>query len=101
MFRKLIGIIVFILALVLVFDAVQWYQTKQALVSFCRETTAGTSLAGARERASSKGLRFVGSSAGRRRGVALVTATGVMGRYVCEIEYDGDRVVRSSLHLLD
>lgn len=102
MIKKLFKIFLLFLALLILFTAFQWSQTKRKLAAYCRETTAGSSLAGARERALREGFRFIDSSSdGGGRRTALVTASGVMGRIVCEIEHDGDRVIKASLNKND
>lgn len=102
MIRKLFKAILLIIAVLFLVNAFQWSRTKRKLAAYCRETTAGSSLAGARERALREGFRFIdSSSAGGGRRTALVTASGVMGRIVCEIEHDGDRVTKASLNKND
>ncbi len=102
MIRKLFKVILLIILLLFLFSAYQWLQTKRELAHYCRETTAGTSLAGARERALRNGFRFIdGSGPVDSRKTALVTASGIMGRIVCEIEHDGDRVIRASMNKND
>lgn len=87
-----IGIIVLI-------TAINGYRTKRRLVQYCRETTGGTTLAAARQKAAQQGFRFIdSSSADNPRRTALVTASGVMGRVVCEVEHDGIKVLKASLH---
>jgi hypothetical protein len=85
--------------LIVILCAASWYQTKKSLVNYCRETPVGTSLARAEERARQHGFRFINYSSADHK--AFVTASGVMGRYVCVIEHDGKRVVKSSLDFND
>jgi len=84
---------------VLLFCTINWYQTKQSLVSFYRETPAGTPLAHVEESARQHGFRFINYSSADHK--AFVTAGGVMGRYVCVVEHDGKRVVKTSLSFND
>ncbi|MRR06519.1 MAG: hypothetical protein EG828_06170 [Deltaproteobacteria bacterium] len=76
-----------------------WFQSKKALDLYCRDTTAGTLLAGAEEHARQHGFRFINYSSADH--TAFVTASGVMGRYVCVLEHDGKRVVKSALNFND
>jgi hypothetical protein len=69
------------------------------LERYCRETPAGTSLAGAEEKARQLGFRFINYSSADHQ--AFVTAGGVMGRYVCVIEHDGKRVGKTKLNFND
>ena len=103
MLRKLVRIVMIIFVTIFFLIAVvtfaTWYQTKKRLVRYCRETTAGTSLVDAHETARQSGFHFLNySSMGHK---AYVTATGVMGRYICEIEHDGKRVIRTRLNFND
>jgi len=95
LFTWLLGIIV----LIILFCVTNWYQTKKNLVRYCRETPAGTSLAHAEESARQHGFRFINYSSADHK--AFVTASGVMGRYVCIIEHDGKRVIKSALDFND
>ncbi|MBT0653069.1 hypothetical protein [Geomobilimonas luticola] len=99
LFRILMIISVTIFLLIVVISGATWYQTKKSLARYCRETTAGTSLVDAHEKARQSGFHFLNySSAGHK---AYVTATGVMGRYICEIEHDGKRVIKTRLNFND
>lgn len=95
LFAWLLGIIV----LIIIFCASSWYQTKKSLVRYCREASAGTSLAHAEKSARQHGFRFINYSSADHK--AYVTAGGVMGRYVCVIEHDGRRVIKSTLDFND
>jgi len=88
-----------IMVIILLFWSTSWFQTKKSLTRYCREMTAGTSLSSAKENARQHGFRFVNYSSAHHK--AFVTASGVMGRYVCVIEHDGKRVVKSSLNFND
>jgi len=88
-----------IIFLLVLFGSYSWFQTRKGLERYCQETSAGTSLAGAEEKARQHGYRFINYSSADNQ--AFVTAGGVMGRYVCVIEHDGKRVVKSSLNFND
>lgn len=98
MVRKILKAALAVIILIFLVNVADGYRTKKKLVRYCRETTAGTPLAGAKEKALQSGFRFFDSSS---RTKALVTASGVLGRYVCEIEHDGERVVKASLLFKD
>ena len=97
MFKRLLRLVLVGIAVIVVLTAANGYRTKQQLVGYCRETTGGTALATARETAARKGFRIIDSSADPQRRLLLVTASGVMGRVVCEVEHDGERVVKTML----
>jgi len=103
MIRKLVRIVVIVIALIVVLIVVvsiaTWYQTKKSLARYCRETTAGTSLVDAKEMAKQSSFHFLNYSSADHK--AFVTAAGVMGRYVCVIEHDGKRVVKTYLNFND
>lgn len=88
-----------VIVLIILFCFTSWYQTKKELVRYCHETTAGTSLATAKDNALRHGLRFINYSFAYHK--AFVFAGGVLGRYVCEIEHDGKKVVKTSLNFND
>lgn len=92
-------VIAVIIVLIVVVSSATWYQTKKSLVRYCRETAAGTSLVDAKEIARQSGFRFRNYSSSDHQ--AFVTATGVMGRYVCEIEHDGKQVIKTRLNFND
>ncbi|MDD5286664.1 MAG: hypothetical protein PHD54_12465, partial [Desulfuromonadaceae bacterium] len=80
-----------ILALLVVSFGWSWFYSKKKLVEFSLKVHPGMQLIEARSYARQVGLKYVISSRrdelGRFRD--LVTASGVMGRYVCEIQHDG------------
>ncbi len=92
--RKILKVALAVIVLIFLVSLVDGYRTKKRLVRYCRETVAGTSLVSAKGKALQSGFRFFDSSSPSK---ALVTASGVMGRYVCEIEHDGERVIKASL----
>lgn len=88
-----------IVLILVLFCSYSWFQTKKGLERYCRETVAGISLADAAEKARQRGFRFINYSSADHQ--AFVTAGGVMGRYVCVLEHDGKRIVKSSLNFND
>ena len=99
MIRKIVRSVAAVLVLLCLITLAHWYQTRKNLLRYCREVTAGTSLVSAKEKASQSGFRFYNYSSADHK--AFVTASGVMGRYVCEIEHDGKRVVKTRLNFND
>lgn len=97
--RYLVKTALAVVIVVVLFSIAGWYRTKRDLTRYCRETTAGTPLATAKENARQHGFHFVNYSSADHR--AYVLAAGVMGRYVCEIEHDGKRVVKTRLNFND
>ena len=96
--RRVLWIFCIIFAIVLL-CLFSWFQSKKALELYCRDTPAGTSLAGAEENARQHGFRFINYSSADHK--AFVAASGVMGRYVCVLGHDGKRVVKSALNFND
>ncbi|MRR54876.1 MAG: hypothetical protein EG822_10260 [Deltaproteobacteria bacterium] len=99
MAKRLLTWITGIICILVLFTIYSWFQTKKGLERYCRETAAGTSLASAEEKARQLGFRFSNYSSADHQ--AFVTAGGVMGRYVCVLEHNGKRVVKSSLNFND
>lgn len=98
MVKKVFKLVLAVIVLMFLVGVADGYRTKKKLAGYCRETAAGTSLAVAKEKALQSGFRFFDSTSPTR---ALVTASGVMGRYVCEIEHDGRQVVKATLLFKD
>jgi uncharacterized protein YxeA len=94
--KKLLKVFVIILAIVVALFSWNWFSAKRALADYVHKVQPGMQVTEARSYAMQKGLKYVISSykdeAGRFRD--LVTATGVMGRYVCEVQHDGTVVVK-------
>lgn len=88
-----------IICILVLFGSYSWFQSKKGLERYCREAPAGTSLASAEAKARQQGFRFSNYSSANHQ--AFVTASGVMGRYICVLEHDGKRVVNSSLNFND
>lgn len=99
MIKKVVKIFAALFVLLCLVVLANWYQTRKNLLRYCREVTAGTSLVNAKEKASQSGFRFYNYSSADHK--ALVTASGVMGRHVCEIGHDGKRVVKTKLNFND
>ena len=94
MVKKIVIVVLAGILLLFLVILANGYRTKKQLTGFCAETTGGTSLVSAKQKALQNGFRVVASNSGT---TVLVTAGGVMGRYVCAVEHDGDIVVKASL----
>ncbi len=101
MLKKSMQVVLIGIAFLFLISAANGYRTKQKLVRYCRETTGGTLLASAREKAVQNGFRIIESSSDPARQHMLVTASGVMGRVVCEVEHDGERVIKTFIRSRD
>ncbi|MDD2271761.1 MAG: hypothetical protein PHP95_01130 [Desulfuromonadaceae bacterium] len=99
MIEKTVKLVAALFVLLCLVALATWYQTRKNLLRYCREVTAGTSLVSAKEKASQSGFRFSNYSSADHK--ALVTSSGVMGRYVCEIEHDGKLVVKTRINFND
>jgi hypothetical protein len=99
MVKRLLKWVLGIFVLFALFVFVSWQQTKRSLDRYCSETTAGTSLANAKEKALHEGFRYINYSSAEHE--AFVTASGVMGRYVCVIKHDGKRVLKARMSFND
>lgn len=81
-----------------------WVMAKRAIVAYCSSLSAGTSMEVARKEAVKRGLRFYSSRQEvEREGsyVTFVTSSGVMGRYVCSVEFEGHTVMKTTLRFND
>lgn len=94
MLKKICKAVLAVIVLIFMVSLANGYRTKKKLVRYCRETPTGTSLVSAKEKALQNGFRIYDNPP---RNKVLVTSSGVMGRYICEIEHDGDRVVKALL----
>ena len=85
-----------ILAILVVSFACSWVSSKNKLDDYVLRVQPGMQLTEARSNARKMGLKYVASSHGDEAGHFrdLVTASGVLGRYVCEIQHDGTRVIK-------
>lgn len=101
--KKLLKIFGIILVIVIILIGWSWFSTKKKLTDYVLKVQPGMQMAEARSHASQMGLRYVASSykdeAGHYRD--LVTASGVMGRYVCEIQHDGAVVIKATKRFND
>jgi hypothetical protein len=100
--KKLSRVVVLILAIVIMLFIWSWFSSKKELAAYVQKVQPGMQVTEARSYAGQMGLKYVAAS---QRGESdtyrdLVTSTGVMGRYVCEIQHDGTVVVKvtSTLH---
>jgi len=99
MLRKIFTAVLTVMILIILISFASWYQTKKSLVRYASETIAGTSLVSAKENALQHGFHFINYSSADHK--VFVLAPGVLGRYVCQIEHDGKRVVKTRLNFND
>jgi hypothetical protein len=101
--KKLLKVCGILLVIVIVLFSWSWFSTKKKLADYVLKVQPGMQLTEARSYARQMGLKYVASShrdeAGHYRD--LVTATGVMGRYVCEIQHDGTVVIKATMQFHD
>ena len=101
--RFLARILLFLVLLWVGFMAVSWVLGRQAVERYCTGLAPGATIEQARDRARAEGLRFpsrdMATPAGE--GIAFVTSTDVMGRYVCEVRHVGKKVTAAALRFAD
>ncbi|MCJ7662644.1 MAG: hypothetical protein MUO24_00220 [Desulfobacterales bacterium] len=80
-----------------------WTQGKGEVQHYCSQLSEGTSIDAAKGMALKRGLRFYSSQTPDSKGEysALVTRSGVMGRYVCIVEHNGRTVTKARLRFND
>ncbi len=102
MAKKILKTILIVTLLAFLVAATVGYRAKQKLAAYCHETTPGTPMVNAVEKAGKMGFHYFGSSCPQGNTCkAFVTSGGVMGRIVCEIEYNDGRIVKTSLNVND
>jgi hypothetical protein len=76
---------------------------KREVQQYCSQLSEGTSVDVAKDMALKRGLRFYLSQPPNSKGEysALVTSSGVMGRYVCIVEHNGQTVKKARLQFND
>lgn len=94
--KKVLKVCLIILVMVVVSFAWNWFSSKKTLDDYVLKVQPGMQLTEARSYARKMGLKYIASSYGNEAGRFrdLVTASGVMGRYVCEIQHDGTLVIK-------
>jgi len=104
---KKIYLILLILAALMVvivgYTIFTWMQAKGEVRQYCSQLSEGTSVDAAKDMALKRGLRFYSSQLPNSKGEysALVTSSGVMGRYVCVVEHNGRTVTKARLQFND
>jgi len=100
---KILKVFVILMAIVVALSVWNWFSSKKTLADYALRVQPGMQVTEARSYARQKGLKYVASSyrdeAGRFHD--LVTSSGVMGRYVCEIQHDGTIVIKVSRQFHD
>lgn len=89
------------IGIALLLIGVNGVKVRRELTTYCEETGRGETLVRAAERARQSGFRFFPGVAGADNRAALVTASGVLGRLVCEVEHDGTMVLGTGLRFND
>jgi hypothetical protein len=104
---KKIFLVLLILAALMVafvgYSIFSWMQAKSEVQQYCSQLSEGTSVDAAKSMALKRGLRFYSSQLPNSKGEysALVTSSGVMGRYVCIVEHNGRTVTKARLRFND
>jgi len=104
---KKIYFILLILAALMVaivgYSIFSWVTAKREVQQYCSQLSEGTSVDAAKGMALKRGLRFYSSQPPNSKGEfsALVTSSGVMGRYVCIVEHNGRTVTKARLRFND
>jgi hypothetical protein len=80
-----------------------WTHAKAEVRQYCSQLSAGTSVDEAKAMALQRGLRFYSSEQPDAKGeyTALVTSSGVMGRYVCIVDHNGRTVTKARMKFND
>jgi hypothetical protein len=92
------AVVLAVLLVGLLWTAANGYKTRQGLTSYCQDSLVGVSLTQAQSIAQERGYRFEPAASNIfKPGQAVVTASGAMGRVVCEMEHDGERVTRAEM----
>jgi hypothetical protein len=104
---KKIFLVLLILAALMVavvgYSIFSWMTAKREVQQYCSQLSEGTSVDAAKSMALKRGLRFYSSQPPNSKGEysALVTSSGVMGRYVCVVEHNGRTVTKARLQFSD
>lgn len=96
--KKLLRVFLIVLAVGFALFSWNWFSTKRALDDYVHKLKPGMQVTEAQSYARQMGLKYVASSHRDEGGQFrdLVTAAGVMGRYVCEIRHDGTVVQKAT-----
>jgi uncharacterized protein YxeA len=101
--KKILKVFVIVLLIMVALFCWSWFSAKKKLADYVLKVQPGMQLTEAQSYAKHMGLKYVASTykdvAGHYRD--LVTATGVMGRYVCEIQHDGAVVIKTTKRFQD
>jgi hypothetical protein len=94
--NKMLKVFIIILVIVIASFSWSWFHTKKKLDDYVHKVQPGMQLTEVRTYARQMGVKYVVSSHRDEAGhfSDLVTASGVMGRYVCEVQHDGTVVIQ-------
>jgi hypothetical protein len=92
-----------LMAAIVGYSIFTWMTAKREVQQCCSQLSEGTSVDAAKSMALKRGLRFYSSQPPNSKGEysALVTSSGVMGRYVCIVEHNGQTVTKARLRFND
>ncbi len=101
--KRIFLIVGILLVLIVGYSIFSWMRAKSELKQYCSQLAEGTSIDAAKSMALKRGLRFYSSQQPNSKGEysALVTSSGVMGRYVCIVEHNGQTVKKVRLQFND
>lgn len=93
------AVVLAVLLVAMLWLAANGYKTRRDLTSYCQEESVpGVSLSQAESLAQERGYRFEPRASDIfKPGRAVVIASGAMGRMVCELEHDGERITGGEL----
>ncbi len=92
------AVVLAVLLVAMLWVAANGYMARKGLTSYCQGSLVGASLTQAESIAQERGYRFEPAASDIfKPGQAVVIASGAMGRVVCEIEHDGERVTRTEM----
>lgn len=94
--KKVLRIGIIILAMGFILFSWNWFSAKKTITDFVLKVQPGMQVSEARSYAREMGLKYIAASQRDKSGNYrdIVTATGVMGRSVCEIQHDGAVVMK-------
>lgn len=101
--KKLRNILGFVVMSVVVMFVWNILTTVRKIEQFASEVKPGAQVGEARSQARQMGLKYISSSrrdeAGHFRD--LVTSSGIMGRFFCEVQHDGTVVISAKKGTMD
>lgn len=101
--KKLRNVLGFVVMSVVVMFVWNILTTVRKIEQFASEVKPGAQVGEARSQARQMGLKYISSSRRDEAGqfCDLVTSSGVMGRFICEVRHDGNVVISTGKSVLD